>query len=57
MAFTEKLKLEIKKNANFRCCRCYEIGVDIHHIIPQAQNGIKGDSHHKLKGTATIVLK
>ena len=39
MAFTEKLKLEVKKKAAFRCCRCYEIGVDIHHIIPQAENG------------------
>lgn len=39
MPFTEKLKLEVKKKANFRCCRCYEIGIDIHHIIPQAQSG------------------
>lgn len=39
MAFTEKLKLEVKKKAAFRCCRCHEIGVDIHHIIPQAENG------------------
>src|SRR3989344_5044502 len=39
MAFSEKLKLEVKKQAAFRCCRCHEIGVDIHHIIPQAESG------------------
>jgi rubrerythrin len=39
MAFSEKLKLEVKKLGAFRCCRCHEIGVDIHHIIPQADNG------------------
>ena len=39
MVFTENLKLEVKKKAAFRCCRCHEIGVDIHHIIPQAQDG------------------
>jgi hypothetical protein len=25
--------------AAFRCCRCHQIGVDIHHIIPQSQGG------------------
>ncbi len=39
MAFTENLKLKVKKMAAFRCCRCHEIGVDIHHIIPQAESG------------------
>jgi hypothetical protein len=39
MPFSEKLKLSVKKQAAFRCCRCHQIGVDIHHIIPQAVGG------------------
>jgi len=39
MAFQEKLKLELKKKAHFSCCLCHEIGVEIHHIIPQATGG------------------
>lgn len=29
----------MKKMAAFQCCRCREIGIDIHHIIPQADGG------------------
>jgi len=25
--------------AAFRCCRCHEVGIDIHHIVPQAKGG------------------
>jgi hypothetical protein len=39
MPFPEALKLQVKRMAAFQCCRCREIGVDIHHIIPQAQGG------------------
>lgn len=39
MAFSEKTKLKVKKKAMFRCCRCYSIGVDVHHIIPQKDKG------------------
>ena len=39
MAFTESLKLEVRRSAAFRCCRCHEIGIEVHHIIPQANNG------------------
>jgi Zn finger protein HypA/HybF involved in hydrogenase expression len=39
MAFSEKIKLTVKKQAGFQCCRCHEIGIDIHHIIPQADSG------------------
>lgn len=39
MPFSTKLKLEIKHKAAFRCCRCHEVGIDIHHIIPQAEQG------------------
>jgi HNH endonuclease len=39
MPFSEALKLQVKKMADFRCCRCREIGIDVHHIIPQAEGG------------------
>jgi hypothetical protein len=39
MPFSEALKLEVKRKSAFQCCRCREIGIDIHHIIPQAQGG------------------
>lgn len=39
MAFSEELKLEVKKKAMFKCCRCQSIGVEVHHINPQHENG------------------
>ncbi len=39
MGFSEELKLKVKKMADFRCCRCHVIGIDIHHIIPQKDKG------------------
>lgn len=39
MAFSESLKLEVKKRSAFRCCRCNAIGVEIHHIVPQKDGG------------------
>jgi 5-methylcytosine-specific restriction endonuclease McrA len=39
MAFTEAVKLSIKKKAHFRCCICQAIGVEVHHILPQAEGG------------------
>jgi hypothetical protein len=39
MPFSEALKLQVKKKAAFQCCMCHEVGVDIHHIIPQAEGG------------------
>jgi hypothetical protein len=39
MPFSQALKDQVKKGAAFRCCRCHEIGIDIHHIVPQAQGG------------------
>lgn len=40
MPFSEPIKLQVKRNAAFRCCRCHEIGIDIHHIIPQSEGGL-----------------
>jgi hypothetical protein len=39
MPFNEDLKLTIRKKSHFRCCLCHNLGVEIHHIIPQAENG------------------
>ena len=39
MAFSEKIKNEVKKKAAFRCCRCQAIGIDVHHIIPVSKGG------------------
>ena len=39
MAFTEALKLKVRKKAHLSCCLCKAIGVEVHHIIPQEENG------------------
>ncbi|OGT72989.1 MAG: hypothetical protein A2W76_02805 [Gammaproteobacteria bacterium RIFCSPLOWO2_12_47_11] len=39
MAFSESLKLEIKRKAHFTCCLCKAVGIEIHHIIPQEEGG------------------
>jgi hypothetical protein len=39
MSFAESLKLDVKHKSAFRCCRCQAIGVEIHHIVPQAEGG------------------
>jgi hypothetical protein len=39
MAFSEDLKLKVKRKAHFSCCLCKTIGVEIHHIIPQEEKG------------------
>jgi hypothetical protein len=39
MDFSESVKKEVKEKAAFKCCRCQSIGVEIHHIVPQARGG------------------
>lgn len=39
MPFSEKIKLEAKKKACFRCVICQKPFVEIHHIVPQANGG------------------
>ena len=39
MAFTDKLKLKIKKKSHFACCLCRTVGVEVHHIVPQEEGG------------------
>ena len=39
MAFSETTKLEVRRKANFRCCRCQQVGVEVHHIMPKKDFG------------------
>lgn len=39
MAFSEKVKNEVKKKAFFRCAVCQQAFVEVHHIIPQEEGG------------------
>jgi len=39
MAFNEQQKLVVKQRANFRCCLCPNLYVEVHHIIPEAEGG------------------
>jgi hypothetical protein len=39
MAFSEALKLTVKKKAHFSCCLCHSLGIEVHHIVPQASGG------------------
>jgi hypothetical protein len=39
MAFSEQLKLAVKRRAHFQCCLCHALYVEIHHIIPQSEGG------------------
>ena len=39
MTFSEAQKFEIRKKAHLRCCLCHSIGVEVHHIVPQACGG------------------
>jgi hypothetical protein len=39
MAFPESIKLSVKQRAHFACCLCHDVGVEVHHIIPQSEGG------------------
>jgi 5-methylcytosine-specific restriction endonuclease McrA len=39
MPFSECIKEEVKRKAAFRCCRCQQIGVEVHHILPEKDGG------------------
>jgi hypothetical protein len=39
MAFPEKIRVQVRRAAGFQCCRCHEIGVEAHHIVPSADGG------------------
>lgn len=39
MAFSPKIINEVREKAAFRCCRCQSIGIEVHHIVPQEDEG------------------
>lgn len=39
MAFSDSLKLIVKRKAHFKCCLCQSLNIEIHHIIPQEEQG------------------
>lgn len=39
MAFSDALKLTVKKKSHFCCCLCHSLGIEVHHIVPQADGG------------------
>jgi len=45
MPFSERLKSQVRKNAHFRCCFCRQLGVEVHHIIPEEENGPDTESN------------
>jgi HNH endonuclease len=45
MAFSEELKLSVKRRAHFGCCLCHELFVEIHHILPQSEGGPDTEPH------------
>lgn len=45
MAFSEGLRVAIRKRAHLRCCLCHSIGVDVHHIVPQSDGGLDVDEN------------
>jgi hypothetical protein len=45
MAFSEALKLVVKKRAHFQCCLCRGVYVEIHHVIPESEGGPDTDDN------------
>jgi hypothetical protein len=39
VAFSESVKLAVRKRAHFQCCLCKSLGVEVHHIVPQSEDG------------------
>jgi hypothetical protein len=39
MAFSEAVKASVRRKSHLQCCLCKSLGVEIHHIIPQAEGG------------------
>lgn len=39
MPFPESLAREVKRRCHFQCCLCKALGVELHHIVPQAEGG------------------
>jgi hypothetical protein len=39
MAFSEEVKLKVKRKSGFYCCICHAFDVQVHHIQPQSEGG------------------
>lgn len=39
MPFSEAQKRTVRRRAHLACCLCHNVGVEIHHIVPQAEGG------------------
>jgi len=39
MPFPEDLKKRAKEKAHLRCCICKNLGAEIHHVIPEEEDG------------------
>ena len=39
MAFSDAFKTQIRRRSHFSCCLCHSLGVEIHHVIPEADGG------------------
>jgi hypothetical protein len=39
MSFPESLTKDVRRRAHFQCCLCKTLGIEIHHITPQAEGG------------------
>ncbi len=39
MSFNEAIKKEVRRKAHYLCCICKEPFIDVHHIIPEGQEG------------------
>ena len=40
MAFSEQVRDRVRKRAHYRCCICEAWDVEVHHIIPQEEDGL-----------------
>ena len=63
MPFTEAIKKEAKSKANYKCCVCQAPFVEVHHIIPEHQDGTSeldnaaplcAGCHHKYGGNPEL---
>lgn len=45
MPFADEQKTRIRRRADMRCCVCRAVGVEIHHIVPQAEGGGDDDEN------------
>jgi hypothetical protein len=45
MPFPESVKRRVRELAAFRCCRCLNIGIEVHHIVPEREGGASDEQN------------